>query len=466
MAKRQHQAILPGLDDLEAAPVAIESKPAEGASAKRAPHTDKRQDAANEWGADELPDLTGRTVWGIDGHALIFQVFHAIPPMAGPKGEPVNAVFGFTRDLLYLLEVQKPDYLFCALDLSGPTFRHRMYSNYKIQRAEMPDDLRPQLPLVRRLLEAFGITLLELESFEADDLLATLARQVEVAGGECVLVTNDKDCRQLITDRVKLFNVRKNQVYDAEALLADWGIRPDQVVDFQALVGDSVDNVPGVPLIGPKNARELLTKYGSLDEVLNHAGEVAGEKRRQNLLAGREQAFLSRELARLDTAVPIGIDWAGAARQPLVPERILPLFAELGFHGFSDRIRALESAPRAQWQSDYRLVDTPEKLQALIDEMARQPAISLDTETTSLAPTDADLVGLSFCWQAGIAWYVPVRAPAGEPRLDVDATLASLKPVLENAAIEKVGQNLKYDMIVLARHGVRLAGLAFDSMLA
>jgi DNA polymerase-1 len=464
MAKRQHQATLPGLEELEESPVAVD--PAPTRTTVRSTDAPTKRVGADTASAPCVPDLKGRTVWGIDGHALIFQVFHAIPPMTGPKGEPVNAVFGFTRDLLYLLEAKKPDYLFCALDLSGPTFRHRMYSNYKIQRTEMPEDLRPQLPLVRLVLEAFGITLLELESFEADDLLATLARQVEAAGGECYLVTNDKDCRQLISDRVKLFNVRKNQIYDAEALLADWGIRPEQVADFQALVGDSVDNVPGVPLIGPKNARELLTAYGSLDEVLNHASEVPGEKRRQNLLAGREQAFLSRELARLDRAVPIAINWSNAARQPLVPERILPLFAELGFHGFSDRIRALEAAPRAAWQADYRVVDTPEKLVAMIDEMTRQPAISVDTETTSLAPTDAELVGLSFCWQEGVAYYVPVRAPAGEPRLDLDSTILALKPVLENAAIEKLGQNLKYDMIVLARHGIRLTGLAFDSMLA
>ncbi|MBX9789256.1 MAG: DNA polymerase I [Pirellulales bacterium] len=464
MAKRQRQATLPGWDEPEEAPATVKTAPKLADTRGNAAVAERTK--ASPPFAGHVPDLKGRTVWGIDGHALIFQVFHAIPPMTGPKGEPVNAVFGFTRDLLYLLEVKRPDYLFCALDLSGPTFRHHLYSNYKIQRAEMPDDLRLQLPLVRRVLEAFGITLLELESFEADDLLATLARQVETAGGDCYLVTNDKDCRQLISDRVKLFNVRKNQIYDAESLMADWGIRPEQVPDFQALVGDSVDNVPGVPLIGPKNARELLAAYGNLEEVLNHASEVTGEKRKQNLLAGREQAFLSRELARLDSAAPLAIDWSTAARRPLVPEQILPLFAELGFHGFSDRIRALEPATHAAWERDYRLVDTPEKLTALVEAMSRQSAISLDTETTSLAPTEAELVGLSFCWEDGIAYYVPVRAPEGEPRLVLEVTLGALKPVLENSAIEKVGQNLKYDMIVLARHGIRLAGLAFDSMLA
>jgi len=473
MAKRQLQAILPGWEEPEQAPVQPRREPPASvattvAAAEKSGAPERIEPTAAGIPVDDSGtlDLRGRTVWAIDGHALLFQVFHAIPPMTGPKGDPVNAVFGFTRDLLYLLEVKKPDYLLCALDLSGPTFRHRLYSNYKIQRTEMPEDLRPQIPLVRRLLEAFGITLLELESFEADDLLATLAREVDTAGGECYLVTNDKDCRQLISERVKLFNVRKNQIYDADSLLADWGIRPDQVADFQALIGDPVDNVPGVPLIGPKNARELLTTYGTLEEVLNHADKVPGEKRRQNLLAGREQAFLSRDLTRLDVAAPITIDWASAARRPLVPERILPLFAELGFHGFTDRIRGLDAAPRAMWEVDYQLVETPEKLAALVDEMSQQPALSVDTETTSVSPTEAELVGLSFCWQAGVAYYVAVRAPEGEAHLEIEPTLAALKPVLENANIEKVGQNLKYDMIVLARHGIFLEGLAFDSMLA
>ena len=218
-------------------------------------------------------------MWVIDAHSLIHQVFHALPEMTSPKGEPVGAVFGFTRDLLYLLEEKKPDYLFCAFDLPGKTFRHAMYDEYKIQRAEMPEDLVPQIPAIRRVIAALGIPALSCESYEADDVLATVARLTDELGGQCFLVTGDKDCRQLITDRVKVFNIRKNEVFDRDALQAEWGIAPEQVVDFQALVGDSVDNVPGVPLIGPKFARQLLEQYGTLEAVLDHAGDVPGAKR-------------------------------------------------------------------------------------------------------------------------------------------------------------------------------------------
>ncbi len=267
-------------------------KPAATAAAPTDPSSelenteDETPDLLSPDGPTPPPDLTGKTVYAIDANSLIFQVFHAIPEMTSPRGEPVNSVFGFTRDLLFLLEKKKPDYLFCAFDMSGPTFRHDLYDGYKSQRSEMPGELRPQFPSIRRMIAALGIPILELEGYEADDVLATIARLTHDAGGECYLVTGDKDCRQLITDRVVVYNVRKDLMYDAGALAADWGIRPDQVVDYQAIVGDSVDNVPGIPLIGPKIARELLNKYDSLEGIFEHAGEIAGTKRRENVIAG------------------------------------------------------------------------------------------------------------------------------------------------------------------------------------
>ena len=186
--------------------------------------------------------------------------------MSSPSGEPVAAVFGFTRDMFGLIEAKKPDYLFCAFDMARKTFRHDLYDQYKAQRPEMHVDLVPQIRSIRRLLEAMGTPALECESYEADDILATLARIADSAGARCFLVTADKDCRQLITDRVVVYNIRKDEVFDRQSLQAEWGIRPEQVVDFQALVGDSVDNVPGVPLVGPKLAQQLLQKYGTLEE--------------------------------------------------------------------------------------------------------------------------------------------------------------------------------------------------------
>jgi len=461
MDERARQMSLPGLD-----------------TASDRPPSGARSPSKVSWpgvgsGPSPPPEsLQGQTVYVVDAHSLIYQVFHALPEMTSPRGEPVGAVFGFARDVLYLLEVKRPDYLFCAFDMPGKTFRHELFDRYKIHRPEMPDDLVPQIESIRRLIEALGVPALGCESFEADDVMATLARISDELGGACCLVTGDKDCRQLISDRVTLYNIRKDQVFDREALKAEWGITPEQVVDFQALVGDSVDNVPGVPLIGPKLAQQLLALYGTLEGVLEHAEEVSGAKRRQNLIEGRQQALLSRELVRLNQHVPVAIDWRAGRVGGIDRGRVLELFGEFGFRSLAEKVEALEAiqgkpAPKKPevW-AEYRLVATPEALEAFVDQLRRQKCISLDTETTSIWPRWAQLVGLSFAWKDDEAWYVPVRAPEGEPCLDLNTTLEALRPVLEDPAIEKVGQNLKYDMIVLRSAGVELAGVTFDTMVA
>lgn len=483
MAKRfQQQAMLPGMDaDAEVAPDSELSTPVESVLAPAENELGEPTEIADETAQESHPtgesaSLAGQTVYVIDANSLIFQVFHAIPEMTGRAGEPVNAVFGFTRDVLDLLQKKRPSYLFCAFDLPGPTFRHELYRDYKVHRTEMPDELRPQIPAIQRVMEALGVPILSLESFEADDVLAAVARQTEELGGECLLVTSDKDCRQLISERVKLYNIRKDQVYDAAALEADWGVRPDQVVDFQSLVGDPVDHVPGVPLIGPKIAKELLQKYGTLENLLDRAEELPKGKRRDNLIAGREQALLSRQLVRLDVNTPVAIDWRAGHVSSFVPTRVLPLCQEFGFHRIADQLRSIKlpqasTAPRppvveAVWQADYRTIDTPQALAELIEEMSRHMQISIDTETTSVSPTQAEIVGYSFAWKPGQAYYVPVRAPKSDRQIDPDIALAALKPLLENATIGKVGQNLKYDIIVLRNAGIEVAGVAFDTMLA
>ncbi len=413
--------------------------------------------------------LQGQTVYVIDAHSLIYQVFHALPEMTSPRGEPVGAVYGFARDLFYLLEVKRPDYLFCAFDLPGKTFRHELFDQYKIHRPAMPDDLIPQIGSIHRLIGALGVAALGCESFEADDVMATVARIAEERGGACYLVTGDKDCRQLITDRVKLYNIRKDQVFDRQTLKAEWGIAPEQVIDFQALVGDSVDNVPGVPLIGPKLARQLLQQYGTLEQVLEHAGEVSGAKRRQNLIEGRRQALLSRELVRLNLEAPVAIDWEAGRVGRFDRNQVLELFRDFGFRSLAEKVDALESEPAPttpQPSAEYRLVDTPETLDTFLGQLRRQKCVSLDTETTSVWPRWAELVGFSFAWNDHEAWYLPVRAPAGERCLDLQTALDALRPVLQDPAVQKVGQNLKYDMIVLRGAGIELAGLAFDTMVA
>jgi DNA polymerase I len=332
MVNCMKQTSLPGFDDEEASPEAsadlLGTEMPSPLPVSRSPSL-------------PLSSLAGQTVWVIDSHSLIHQVFHALPEMTSPKGEPVGAVFGFVRDLLYLIEEKKPDFLFCAFDLPGKTFRHAMYDRYKIQRAEMPDDLVPQIPAILRVIAALGIPALSCESFEADDVLATVARMTDELGGQCFLVTGDKDCRQLIGDRVKVFNIRKNELFDREALQAEWGVSPEQVVDYQALVGDSVDNVPGVPLIGPKFARQLLEQFGMLEAVLDHAGEVQGAKRKENLLKFRDQALLSRELVRLDSHVPIALDWNAARPGQIDLDAALALFRDFGFRSIGQKLAAL-----------------------------------------------------------------------------------------------------------------------------
>ncbi len=413
--------------------------------------------------------LEGKTVYVIDAHSLIYQVFHALPEMSSPQGEPVGAVFGFARDLVFLLEEKKPDYLFCAFDMPGKTFRHELYEQYKIHRPAMPDELVPQIQSIRRLIAALGIPALGAEGYEADDVLATIARVADELGGECYLVTGDKDCRQLITDRAKIFNIRKNQVFDREALEEEWGITPSQVVDFQALVGDSTDNVPGVPLIGPKLARELLTKYRTLESVLDHANDVSGAKRKQNLIEYREQAILSRQLARLDAQVPLTVDWDAGRTGQIDPAQALGLFREFGFRSLAEKVESLagkQPEAKVQLKPVYHTVNTAEAFESFLEQLKHQKRISIDLETTSICPRWADIVGYAFSWNEQEAWYVAVRAPEGETSLDPAATLDALRPMLEDPDVEKIGQNLKYDMIVLRSAGVRLAGVAFDTMIA
>jgi DNA polymerase-1 len=406
----------------------------------------------------------------VDAHSLIFQVFHALPEMSSPRGEQVGAVYGFVRDMLYLIEEKKPDALICAFDLSGPTFRSGLYEAYKAERGEMPEELPPQIEKIERVLEALGIPVITCESFEADDVLATLARICDEAGANCYIVTGDKDCRQLITDRVAVYNIRKNQVFDATALREDWGIGPDQVIDFQALVGDKVDNVPGVAGIGPKTAQQLLETYGTLDNLLEHAHEIPGSKGKK-LVESREIALLSRQLVRLDTQIPITPDWDASRVGCMNPERLTELFDDFGFRSLAERaakiaITEASPAPTTAELGNYHLIDTPERLAKLAAELGRQSTISIDTETTHVSPRCASIVGCSFSFKPGEAYYVPVRGPASDPVLDPDRTLEALRPIFENPAIRKIGQNLKYDVIVLRNVGVNVAGLAFDTMIA
>ena len=274
-----------------------------------------------------MPD----TVFLIDTFSLMFQVFHAIPPMTSPTGQPTNAVFGFSRDLVSLLQVHRPTWLICALESKGIGEREKLYPEYKANRSEMPEDLRPQIPLLIETIEAFHLPAVNSAGWEADDVIATLTREAVARGHQVRIVTSDKDARQLLGPQVQILNLRKGTYLDEAALLADWGVRPDQVVDFQSLVGDAVDNVPGVPLVGPKKAAALLQQFETLEGVLANADKAPGAKLKENLRVFADQARLSQTLVRLNQHLDLNFDWDATRNpQPDVPA-LQSLFRKFGF---------------------------------------------------------------------------------------------------------------------------------------
>jgi len=425
----------------------------------------------------------------LDAHSLIYQVFHAVPVMTGPKGQPTNAVFGFTGDLLRLRR-KNPDYLVCVFDPPGKTFRDDLYAEYKAQRAPMPDDLAAQLPVIHRLLEAMQIPVVMVDGYEADDAIATIARQAEKKGIDVFICSADKDLRQLLSERIRIYNLRKDVILDSDSLLKDWGVKPDQVIDYLALVGDNVDNVPGIPGVGPKTAAKLLQEHGSIPQLLGNRSAVKQPKLRKNLEELEERLLMSRRLVELKTDVPLSIDWEAWRVKPLNTGSLLELFRECGFHRYANEVRAEQMpqggslsgaaqselfadgppasapAPKNDWQGAYHLVDTAEKFSDFLERLRGRNRFAIDLETTGLDPHSARIVGMAFCWQAGEAYYLALRGPAGSPLLDPHATLEALRPILEDPATGKVNQNIKFDLEVLRTAGIRLKGIVGDSMIA
>ena len=406
------------------------------------------------------------TFYILDAFSLIFQVFHAIPEMTGPAGQPTQAVFGIFRDMLNLLRDRKPDYLAAAFDGAGPVFRSEIFPEYKANRAEMPADLVPQIPVIRRVFEGFQVPVLIVPGMEADDIIATLARRGEERGLEVLICTADKDARQLLSDHVKILNLRKNAVIDAPALEKEWGIRPDQVVDFLSLTGDAVDNVPGVPGIGEGFASTFLKQFGTLDNLLANVDQIKGPKKQQSLREHAETALRARRLVALRDDLDLGLDWEALKTTEPDVASLKAVCVECGFHRFIADLGVSEPAsPVAAWSGDYRVVDTPELLAGFLAELGRQSRFCIDTETTGLDPLRASLVGLALSWKAGEAYYLPVRGPIHCKVLDPAPVLEGLRPILADPAVEKVGQNIKYDMLALGRAGVAIEGPITDTMI-
>jgi DNA polymerase I len=404
----------------------------------------------------------------IDGNSQMYRAYHAIRGLSGPDGRSTNAVYGFVTMLRKLLADHRPEYIGASFDLAGPTFRDALAADYKANRAPMPDDLAEQIPWVHQACEAMGVPIVTLEGVEADDVIGTLATHAVAAGFDVAIVTGDKDFFQLVGGAIRVFNPRDEGTwFDPDGVADKLGVRPEQVVDVLALMGDAIDNVKGVPGIGEKGARELISTHGTLDDLLARASEVPQKRYREALLTHANAARDSRELLRIRVDVPVQFSpdvfrYGGADR-----ERCYELFSRLGF-----RTLLMDYAPTAATvETAYSLVSTRGDLEALAARMSSASRIGLQVLADGQGAMRASVVGIAVATSPHTAWYVPA-GPTGGGLLEAAADgtplgeiLAVLGPALENPAIGKDGHDLKTSAVLLGRHGVELDGLAFDSMI-
>ena len=405
-----------------------------------------------------------KTIYLIDGTAYIHRAYHAIRGLTNSKGLPTNATFGFTRMLLKLIEDRSPQYAGMFFDAKGPTFRHEMFAEYKANRPPMPDDMAVQIPYIKEVTAALKFPVIEMERFEADDLIGTYARIAEENGYAVVMVTGDKDFMQLVTDQTIIWDPMKDTTIDAAFIKNSYGLQPHQMVDVMGLSGDTSDNVPGVPGIGWKTALALIQDNQSMEKLYEAVDSITKKKQRENLIDYREQAFLSRDLVTIDTRVPVSGDLSAFKIKPPDGGVLAKLFKTLEFR----QLQQATSGKADLSEKDYRAILQMGDLDDLVARLESARLFSLDTETTSQNPMKARLVGLSFALQHDEAFYIPCAHDyIGVPRqLPLSEVLSRLRPVLENPDIKKVGQNIKYDWIVLSRNGVNLAGVVFDTMIA
>jgi len=423
----------------------------------------------------------------IDGHAHIYAAYYArMRPLTGPSGEPTQAVYIFTAAILGLIQRHNPDMLVVAMDSKAPTFRSEIYSEYKANRPEMPDDMPAQIDRIEQILEAMNIPTLRLDGFEADDIIGTLAKKASKDGIDTYICTRDKDMYQLVDDHTYIFDIKKGEVLDDDALFEKYKIHPKDFLDVLALQGDTSDNVPGVPLIGEMNAVKLIQQYGSLDKLYKHVDEIKG-KRGENLRKFKEQAYLSKELVTIDCNVPIEIDDGALAVKEFNKAELTRIFTELGFNRLLTQLGLTENSSRVSRPApaeafaetsdayrveqerntkDYQLIDTQEKFEVFLTDLKKQKLFAIDTETTSLFAMRAVLVGVNFSWLPHKGFYIPVKAPLGAKHLDLESVRGKLAPILADENVKKIGQNIKYDLLVLENAGMPVKGVYFDTMVA
>jgi DNA polymerase I len=399
----------------------------------------------------------------IDGSAFLYRAFHAIQSLSTAQGHPTNATFGFTRILMKLIREKNPVYAAVFFDVKGPTFRHKLYEAYKANRPPMPDELAAQIPDIRRMITALNIPIVQKTGYEADDLVGTFARIAQEQGFEVVMVTGDKDFIQLITDHCRLWDPMKDTLMDRDAVRADMDIEPSQFIDVLGLAGDASDNIPGVRGVGIKTAVKLVAEFGSIDNLYRNLDQVVKKKKLyENLNAGRDLVLLSRDLATIDQHVQIRETIEDFKLKPFDTRQAFALFTELEFKSL-----ATEFAEKADTSKKiYKLITRVHEMEKLARVLKNKEVFAIDTETTSKNPMEADLVGISFSYMEDSGFYIPVAHTKETDQPDKADILRIFGPVLENPDIRKVGQNIKYDYIVLARYGLALKGIAFDTMIA
>lgn len=407
----------------------------------------------------------------LDGNSFCYRAFYAIRDLRNSKGQPTNAVFGFVTMLEKLLKETDPDGVALTFDLKGPTFRHERYDQYKIQRQPMPEDLVSQMPIIKEVVRAMNIPVFEKEGYEADDVIATIAKKLEKAGHEVVIATGDKDALQLVTKKIKVLNPQKeNFIYDEAQVKKRFGVGPDKVVEIMALMGDVSDNIPGVPGIGPVTASSLIQKYGSLEAVLENIPKIKGEKLQESLEKHKDQARLSRELAEIHQGVPIEVHAKDLERRAPNLKKLSDIYQELEFRNFLKTLPVEEEKNADDRSLKYHLVDDRRGFEELEEALSKQKEWAFDFETTGTDPLLAEPIGVSFSFRDKEAYYVSFPPPHDllekKALLSAAVCLTALKSLFEDPKIRKIGQNIKYETIILKNFGIELRGIAFDTMVA
>ena len=425
----------------------------------------------------------------VDGSSYLYRAFHALPPLSNTKGQPTGAMYGVINMLKKLMEQYHPQYMAVVFDAKGKNFRHEMFADYKAHRPPMPDELRAQIEPLHQLVDALGLPKLVVPGVEADDVIGTLATQAARQGMDVLISTGDKDMAQLVNQHITLINTMNNSHMDAKGVVEKFGVPAERMVDYLTLMGDTSDNIPGVPKVGPKTAAKWLQEYGSLENLVQHAADISG-KIGDNFRNALEQLPLSYKLATIVCDVELELRPTDLALQPPHTEKLRQLYAELEFKNWLKELDGekatapdgdikVESSPRHDEivvQAPINETNIETKWETVLDEdrfnywlgkLKSSDIFAFDTETTSLDYMQARIVGVSFCVEAGCAAYVPIGHdyPDAPVQLSADKVLAALKPILENPAQKKLGQNLKYDTHVLANHGINLRGVAHDTML-